>query len=275
MAVLVNGDSASASEIFAGAIKDYDYGTLIGTKTFGKGIVQTVFPLENGDAIKITTAKYYTPKGHYIHGKGIQPDIKLEYKYSGPEDESYDMKYDNQLQKAISVVKENKLKGNNEKKTCMENCQCCVDCCMGCGYFSFSAQPDTESSEISGHVSYRIVKMWNQVFGWKHSGPELEQMAQKIEYPVRKAAHMSEYAVLALLIFQALTAFDRKKNRGCMALGITAAYAATDEFHQLFVPGRAGRVTDVLIDSAGAFLALLAIHIILYYHKSEIRNRKR
>ena len=103
---VVNGDSASASEIFAGAIKDYDYGTLIGTKTFGKGIVQTVFPLENGDAIKITTAKYYTPKGHYIHGKGIQPDIKLEYKYSGPEDESYDMKYDNQLQKAISVVKE-------------------------------------------------------------------------------------------------------------------------------------------------------------------------
>ena len=138
--------------------------------------------------------------------------------------------------------------------------------------FSFSAQPDTESSEISGHVSYRIVKMWNQVFGLKHSGQELEQMAQKIEYPVRKAAHMSEYAVLALLIFQALAAFDRKKNRGCMALGITAA---TDEFRQLFVPGRAGRVTDVLIDSAGAFLALLAIHIILYYHKSEIRNRKR
>lgn len=140
--------------------------------------------------------------------------------------------------------------------------------------FSFSAQPDTESSEISGHVSYRIVKMWNQVFDG-NIPPELEQMAQKIEYPVRKAAHMSEYAVLALLIFQALTAFDRKKNRGCMALGITAAYAVTDEFHQLFVPGRAGRVTDVLIDSAGAFLALLAIHIILYYHKSEIRNRKR
>ena len=67
--------------------------------------------------------------------------------------------------------------------------------------FSFSAQPDTESSEISGHVSYRIVKMWNQVFGLKHSGPELEQMAQKIEYPVRKAAHMSEYAVLACLLY--------------------------------------------------------------------------
>lgn len=109
MAVLVNGDSASASEIFAGAIKDYKYGTLIGTKTFGKGIVQTVFPLEDGDAIKITTAKYYTPNGNYIHGKGIEPDINLEYKYSGPKDSAYDMQYDNQLQKAIEVVEE-KLK---------------------------------------------------------------------------------------------------------------------------------------------------------------------
>ena len=104
IAVLVNENSASASEIFAGAIKDYNYGTLIGTKTFGKGIVQTVFPLEDGDAIKLTTAKYYTPKGNYIHGVGIEPDIELAYEYSGPEDAAYDMKYDNQLQKAIEVL---------------------------------------------------------------------------------------------------------------------------------------------------------------------------
>lgn len=104
IAVLVNENSASASEIFAGAIKDYNYGTLIGTKTFGKGIVQTVFPMEDGDAVKITTAKYYTPKGNYIHGVGIEPDIELTYKYSGPEDEAYDMKYDNQVQKAIEVL---------------------------------------------------------------------------------------------------------------------------------------------------------------------------
>lgn len=104
IAVLVNENSASASEIFAGAIKDYNYGTLIGTKTFGKGIVQTVLPLEDGDAVKITTAKYYTPKGNYIHGVGIEPDIELTYKYSGPEDEAYDMKYDNQVQKAIEVL---------------------------------------------------------------------------------------------------------------------------------------------------------------------------
>ena len=106
IAVLVNENSASASEIFAGAIKDYNYGTLSGTKTFGKGIVQTVFPLEDGDAVKITTAKYYTPKGNYIHGVGIEPDINLTYKYSGPEDEAYDMKYDNQVQKAIKVLAE-------------------------------------------------------------------------------------------------------------------------------------------------------------------------
>ena len=106
IAVLVNENSASASEIFAGAIKDYNYGTLIGTKTFGKGIVQTVFPLEDGDAVKITTAKYYTPKGNYIHGVGIEPDINLTYKYSGPEDEAYDMKYANQVQKAIKVLAE-------------------------------------------------------------------------------------------------------------------------------------------------------------------------
>jgi carboxyl-terminal processing protease len=106
IAVLINGDSASASEIFAGAIKDYEYGTLIGTTTFGKGIVQTIFPLEDGDAVKITTAKYFTPKGNYIHGVGIDPDIELEYEYLDPDGESYEKQYDNQLQKAIEVLTE-------------------------------------------------------------------------------------------------------------------------------------------------------------------------
>lgn len=109
MVVLVNENSASASEIFAGAIKDYKYGTLVGTKTFGKGIVQSIFPLEDGDALKITTAKYFTPNGNYIHGVGIEPDVELEYEYSGKTDEAYDMKYDNQLQKAIEIMND-KLK---------------------------------------------------------------------------------------------------------------------------------------------------------------------
>ncbi len=104
MAVLINGNSASASEIFAGAVKDYKYGTLIGTKTFGKGIVQTIIPLSDGSAVKVTMAKYFTPKGNYIHGVGIEPDIELEYKYLGVEDETYDPMHDNQVQKALEVL---------------------------------------------------------------------------------------------------------------------------------------------------------------------------
>lgn len=106
LAVLINEDSASASEIFAGAIKDYEYGTLIGTKTFGKGIVQSLFKLSDGDAVKLTTAKYFTPKGNYIHGVGIEPDIELEYEYLNPGGQSYELQYDNQIQKAIEVLRE-------------------------------------------------------------------------------------------------------------------------------------------------------------------------
>lgn len=108
MAVLINGNSASASEIFAGAIKDYEYGTLIGTTTFGKGIVQSIIPLEDGSALKVTMAKYFTPKGNYIHEKGIEPDIELEYEYDGTSDEAYDPMHDNQVLKAMEVLGGNK-----------------------------------------------------------------------------------------------------------------------------------------------------------------------
>ena len=78
LAVLVNAYTASASEITAGAIEDSGVGTLIGTKTFGKGVVQTIFPLRDGSAVKITTARYYTPNGHDINTVGIQPQIEAE-----------------------------------------------------------------------------------------------------------------------------------------------------------------------------------------------------
>lgn len=106
LVVLVNEDSASAAEILAGAIKDYEYGTLIGTTTFGKGIVQTIFPLSDGDAIKLTTAKYFTPAGNYIHEVGIEPDIELEYEYLDPDGVEYEKQYDNQIVKAIEVLTE-------------------------------------------------------------------------------------------------------------------------------------------------------------------------
>lgn len=100
MVVLQNENSASASEIFAGAIQDFGAGKIVGTQSFGKGIVQSIIPLSDGSAVKLTVEKYYTPKGVNIHGKGITPDVKVEM--------SKDGKKDNQLQKAIEVIEKEK-----------------------------------------------------------------------------------------------------------------------------------------------------------------------
>lgn len=105
LAVLVNGNSASASEIFAGAIQDYSKGTIVGITTFGKGIVQSLIPFNDGSAIKTTTAKYYTPSGKCIHGTGIQPDVEVELSEGLEQETSISHEEDNQLQKAIEVVK--------------------------------------------------------------------------------------------------------------------------------------------------------------------------
>jgi len=113
LAVLMNGNSASASEILAGAIRDFDYGTLIGTTTYGKGIVQTIYPLNDGDAVKLTTAKYYTPKGENIHGTGIAPDVELDFEYQGDAAEGYDEMQDNQVLKALEVL-ENDLQNQTK-----------------------------------------------------------------------------------------------------------------------------------------------------------------
>lgn len=96
LVVLVNGNSASASEIMAGAIKDYGIGTLIGTTTFGKGIVQRILPLTDGTALKLTISAYYTPNGNNIHGIGIEPDIACEL----DNEAYYNDGIDNQLEKA-------------------------------------------------------------------------------------------------------------------------------------------------------------------------------
>lgn len=103
--VLVNGNSASASEILAGAIKDYGKGTLLGTTTYGKGIVQRIISLSDGSAVKLTVSSYFTPKGNNIHEVGIEPDETLELDVEAYVNE----KIDNQLERAIEIMEE-KLK---------------------------------------------------------------------------------------------------------------------------------------------------------------------
>ena len=104
MAVLVNGESASASEVFTGAMKDYGRATIVGTKTFGKGIVQNLIPLDNGTAIKMTTAHYYTPSGFDLHGKGIEPDVEVELKEELRNQITVDVKEDNQIEAALKAL---------------------------------------------------------------------------------------------------------------------------------------------------------------------------
>jgi carboxyl-terminal processing protease len=110
MVVLVNEESASAAEIVAGAIKDKGTASLVGVKTFGKGIVQTIFPLGGGTSVKLTTAKYLTPNKVDIHKKGIEPDVVVELNKGQPATISpIDTNFDPQLQKALQTL-QGKLK---------------------------------------------------------------------------------------------------------------------------------------------------------------------
>lgn len=102
--VLINENSASASEIFAGAMQDYRKATLVGIKSFGKGIVQSIMGLGDGTALKYTVSKYYTPNGRNIHGTGIEPDVKAELDRSKFVDGKYEKEKDSQLKKALDVM---------------------------------------------------------------------------------------------------------------------------------------------------------------------------
>lgn len=99
LVVMMNGYSASASEIFAGAIQDYGLGQVVGTQSYGKGVVQSVFDLQDGTSVKLTIAEYFTPNGRSIDGEGITPDVEVEYQYDENNPDA-----DNQLEKAMEVV---------------------------------------------------------------------------------------------------------------------------------------------------------------------------
>lgn len=104
LVVLQNGSSASASEIFAGAVKDYKIGTLVGTKTYGKGVVQSLQQLPDGSALKLTMANYYTPNGNNIHKIGVEPDVEVKLDESLLNRSDYSHEEDNQLQEALRIV---------------------------------------------------------------------------------------------------------------------------------------------------------------------------
>lgn len=101
LAVVVNGSSASASEVFAAAVKDYGIGTIVGETTYGKGVVQDVIGLQDGSSVKITTAEYFPPSGKSINKIGVEPDVEIEFETDPENPEA-----DNQLEKALEIVRQ-------------------------------------------------------------------------------------------------------------------------------------------------------------------------
>ena len=126
-----------------------------------------------------------------------------------------------------------------------------------CVIFAFSAQKEEESSEVSEAFSYRIVSSTGTFFHLNLNEEEMRRIANAIESTVRKAAHMTEFGILSVLIYVWLGKWQMAADaRRALAAISAILYAASDEFHQLFVPGRAGSIRDVVIDGTGAILGI-------------------
>lgn len=134
--------------------------------------------------------------------------------------------------------------------------------------FLFSAQDAVESSQTSQSVSYRIARWQNKLLGQEKTEEELIRQAEEMQIVIRKGAHMSEYALLAILFLFHLECYSFSKRKVIfLALDLSICYAASDEFHQVFVPGRAGRFTDVCIDSIGCLAGTILYVIIAFRRK--------
>ena len=132
--------------------------------------------------------------------------------------------------------------------------------------FLMSSQPGEASSDLSGSFSYMLVDTFEEVFSLEWEEDRIVMVAQEIDYPLRKVAHMCEFGILAVLLFGAFGQYQKvqsTKLRYGMAVLVSALYAATDEWHQVYVPLRKGCFTDVLIDAAGAVLALCVLAVMV------------
>ena len=137
--------------------------------------------------------------------------------------------------------------------------------------FCFTAQNGDESGDLSSGVTHLVMTVLNQLFQLEWSQAELLEMVSIWDYPIRKLAHMTEFGILAVLIFIAIKNYkivDTTKKRYLFAWLAAVVYAATDEFHQLFVPGRSGNLFDVCVDATGVTIALCLVAAILALSQS-------
>ncbi len=145
-----------------------------------------------------------------------------------------------------------------------------ITACLLAGWmliiFLFSHQPANTSSQISGGFCTEMMTTINEKMNLELSEDRINSIAEQMEYPVRKMAHMAEYAVLGVFAFFFFCGYEnilwkdaKKKKEYGLAFLLAVFYAATDELHQLFVTGRAGRISDVFIDATGAAIGLLII----------------
>lgn len=129
---------------------------------------------------------------------------------------------------------------------------------------SFSAQNGTQSSGVSHSVGYGILEKGSKLFQQEKSEEWIAQQVENLQFVIRKAGHMGEYALLAVFVLLHLCCYEKRPRRFWLwGWGFCIVFAAADEFHQLFVPGREGRILDVCIDSVGSLLGIITFTFFL------------